>query len=74
MRRLNDSEAGCDRPQDQRRTGHVQDTSVSPFLRTGAGRNLGDPFPVYWDGVWHLYTLNADLTAVPHLTSTDLVK
>lgn len=51
----------------------VHDTSADPFLRPREGNVCGDPFPTYWDGVWHLYTLNANLTRVHHLTSTDLV-
>ena len=61
-------------PADQRRTGYVHDTSINPFIVTGDGKELGDPMPVYWDGVWHLYALSADFRMVPHFTSTDLVK
>jgi len=61
-------------PNEQRRTGYVHDTSVSPFIVTGDGKEFGDPMPLYWDGVWHLYALSADLRTVPHFTSTDLVK
>ena len=61
-------------PADQRRTGYVHDTSINPFIVTGDGKELGDPMPVYWDGVWHLYALSADFRTVPHFTSTDLVK
>jgi len=59
---------------DERLTGYVHDTIVNPFIVTGDGKELGDPMPVYWDGVWHLYALSVDLGAVPHFTSTDLVK
>jgi len=51
----------------------VHDTSADPFIIPRKGKVCGDPFPACWDGVWHLYTLNADLTRVHHLTSTDLV-
>ena len=61
-------------PSDQRRTGYVLDTSTSPFMQTSDGRKIGDPFPVFWDGVWHLYTLSAPVGKVLHFTSTDLVK
>ena len=57
-------------PNPERRTGYVQDTSLNPFLVTGEGHGLGDPMPVYWDGVWHLYALSVDLRTVPHFTST----
>jgi sucrose-6-phosphate hydrolase SacC (GH32 family) len=53
----------------------VHDTSLNPFIVPQGGmESFGDPFPTYWDGVWHLYTLSADLRQVYHLTSTDLVK
>ena len=39
-----------------------------------AGKEMGDPFPTCWDGVWHLYALSCGLREVHHLTSTDLVK
>lgn len=51
----------------------VHDTSANPFILTHNGIEFGDPFPVYWDGVWHLYALRADLLEVLHFTSTDLV-
>jgi hypothetical protein len=41
------------RAEDQRLTGHVQDTGMNPFIRNGDGSELGDPLPIYWDGVWH---------------------
>ena len=66
--------AQVDPASQQRRTGYVHDTSINPYLVTGDGKELGDPMPIYWDGVWHLYTLSADLSSVPHFTSTDLVK
>lgn len=34
----------------------------------------GDPFPAYFDEVWHLYTLQGNLENVRHLTSTNLVQ
>ncbi len=43
------SRAKADAPEDQRRTGRVLDTSANPFIVTGDGKELGDPFPVYWD-------------------------
>jgi len=52
----------------------VHDTTVNPFIMPQGGKEAGDPFPAYWDGVWHVYTLSADLRQVYHLTSTDLVK
>jgi len=52
----------------------VHDTSVNPFIMPQGGKEVGDPFPTYWDGVWHLYTLSSNLTQVFHLTSNDLVK
>jgi len=66
--------ADTEAPADVSRTVHVHDTTVQPFLLLANGKGFGDPFPVYWDGVWHLYALQQDLRAVPHLTSTDLVK
>jgi len=59
---------------DPRSVVRVHDTSTCPFLLTHEGRTFGDPFPTYWDGVWHLYTLSADLRQVFHFTSKDLVK
>jgi hypothetical protein len=47
----------------------IYDTSDNPFI-TG---KFGDPFPAYFDGVWHLYTLQSNLETVRHLTSRDLV-
>ena len=60
---------------DQRKTGEVYDTSNNPFMTLGTGKatDYGDPFPVYFDGLWHLYTLQGGLGAVQHLTSSDLV-
>jgi len=52
----------------------VHDTSINPFIMPQGGKEIGDPFPSYWDDVWHVYTLSADLRQVYHLTSTDLVK
>lgn len=52
----------------------VHDTSANPFIMPQNGKEVGDPFPVYWDGVWHVYALSAGLKQVFHLTSTDLVK
>jgi len=53
----------------------VHDTSINPFIVPQGGvESFGDPFPTCWDGVWHLYTLSADLRRIHHLTSTDLVK
>jgi len=60
--------------EDQRRTGYVVDTSENPFILTSEGKGFGDPMPVYWDGVWHLYSLSTDIRTVIHFTSTDLVK
>ena len=53
---------------------HLHDTSANPFLLPRSGMEVGDPFPVYWDGVWHLYALRRDLRTVLHFTSTDLVE
>ena len=53
---------------------HLHDTGANPFLLPLSGMEVGDPFPVYWDGVWHLYALRRDLRTVLHFTSTDLVK
>ena len=52
----------------------IHDTSVTPFLLPENGIDFGDPFPSYWDGVWHLYTMGSDYGRVTHFTSTDLVK
>lgn len=52
----------------------VHDTSANPFIMPQGGKEVGDPFPSYWDGMWHVYTLSADLRQVYHLTSTNLVK
>jgi len=57
-----------------RKTVCVHDTRVDPFLVPHSGSRFGDPFPVHWDGVWHLYTLEKGLRRALHLTSTDLVK
>ena len=57
-----------------RQTGLVHDTTRSPFLLKSHGSRFGDPFPVHWDGVWHLYSMSEDATKVLHFTSTDLVK
>jgi beta-fructofuranosidase len=59
---------------EQRQTGHVFNTSNLPFISLAGDNSIGDPFPVYWDGVWHLYALVYDLSRVVHYTSTDLVK
>jgi sucrose-6-phosphate hydrolase SacC (GH32 family) len=61
-------------PEDQRPTGYIHDTSIDPFIMTGDGKELGDPMPVYWDGVWHLYSLSVDFNIIVHFTSTDLVR
>ena len=53
-------------------TGRIYDTSDNPFMTTPG--KYGDPFPAYFDGVWHLYTLQGGLENVRHLTSTDLVQ
>jgi hypothetical protein len=60
---------------EQRKTGEVYDTSDNPFMTLGTGKttDYGDPFPVYFDNLWHLYTLKGGLGAVLHLTSSDLV-
>jgi len=63
-----------DAPADLGRAVYVHDTSTNPFLLPHDGNEIGDPFPVYWDDVWHLYALRADLCAVLHFTSPDLVK
>ncbi len=69
------SRAGGSDGQEQFRTGRVYDTADDPFmvLDPAGGLRYGDPFPAYFDGVWHLYTLQSGLGAVRHLTSTDLV-
>ena len=52
-------------PDDQRLTGYVQDTSVTPFIVSFRKQKTGgewgvkeggfpDPEPIYMDGVWHL--------------------
>jgi len=51
----------------------VHDTRVDPFLLPQDGGQCGDPFPVHWDGTWHLYALEKGLRKVLHFTSTDLV-
>jgi len=61
---------------DAYRTGRVYDTADNPFMVLDPKNNTlkyGDPFPVYFDGVWHLYTLQSGLGCVRHLTSRDLV-
>ncbi len=60
--------------EEQRRTGRVFDTSNLPFISLKGENSIGDPFPTYWDGVWHIYALVYDLSKVVHYTSTDLVK
>ena len=52
----------------------VHDTGANPFLLPQNGKEVGDPFPEYWDGAWHLYALRSDLRTVLHFTSRDLVK
>jgi len=52
----------------------VHDTGANPFLLPQDGKEVGDPFPEYWDGVWHIYALRSDLRTVLHFTSRDLVK
>lgn len=56
---------------DGRPTGRTYDTSDNPFMTTPG--KYGDPFPAYFEGVWHLYTLQGGLGTVRHLTSCDLV-
>ena len=51
----------------------VHDTRINPFVLPSSGKRVGDPFPTYWDGVWHVYALRKDLRAILHFTSTDLV-
>jgi len=51
----------------------VHDTTTNPFILPSIGGRVGDPFPSYWDGVWHLYTLRKGLDVVLHFTSTDMV-
>lgn len=51
----------------------VHDTATNPFIAPSIGGRIGDPFPSYWDGVWHVYTLRKGLDVVLHFTSTDLV-
>jgi len=52
----------------------VHDTAARPFLLPKSGKEIGDPFPVHWDGVWHIYALRCDLRTVLHFTSRDLVR
>jgi len=35
----------------------VHNSATNPFIVPGIGGRIGDPFPSYWDGVWHVYTL-----------------
>jgi beta-fructofuranosidase len=60
---------------EQSKTGRVYDTSDNPFMAYGSGitTDYGDPFPVYFDGLWHIYLLQAGNKAILHLTSSDLV-
>jgi sucrose-6-phosphate hydrolase SacC (GH32 family) len=51
----------------------VHDTTTNPFIVPSIGGRIGDPFPSYWDGVWHVYTLRKGLDVVLHFTSSDLV-
>jgi len=51
----------------------VHDTRIDPFVLPKSGKRVGDPFPTYWEGVWHVYALRKDLRAIVHFTSTDLV-
>ena len=60
-------------PEDPRPIVHVHDSCANPFLSPLNGAEVGDPFPVHWDGVWHLYALEGGLRSVLHFTSTDLV-
>ncbi len=59
--------------QDLKQIVAVHDTTKNPFIVPSIGGRIGDPFPSYWDGVWHVYTLRKDLDVVLHFTSTDLV-
>ncbi len=34
---------------------------------------VGDPMPVYMDGIWHIYTLAGNLNVIYHFTSSDLI-
>lgn len=47
---------------DGRPTGRTYDTSDNPFMTTPG--KYGDPFPAYFEGVWHLYTLQGGLETV----------
>jgi beta-fructofuranosidase len=51
----------------------VHNTTTNPFIVPGVGGRIGDPFPSYWDGMWHVYALRKGLDVVLHFTSTDLV-
>ena len=42
----------------------VHDTTTNPFIVPSIGGRIGDPFPSYWDGVWHVYTLRKGLDVV----------
>ena len=60
--------------EDARHIVAVHNTSTNPFIFPSIGGGFWDPFPSYWDGVWHLYTLRVNtFNDVIHLTSTDLV-
>lgn len=61
-------------PTDGRPIVATHDTTANPFLLPHDGIPFGDPFPVCWDGVWHIYSLSCDLRCVYHLTSADLVR
>jgi len=61
-------------PMDTRPIVATHDTTANPFLLPHDGIPFGDPFPVCWDGVWHLYALTGKgLNRVNHFTSSDLV-
>ena len=49
-------EVRVDVQEDPRPIVRIHDTSVNPFLLSDNGMEAGDPFPSYWDGVWHLYS------------------
>ena len=48
--------------QDAKQIVAVHDTTTNPFIVPSIGGRIGDPFPSYWDGVWHVYTLRQDLS------------
>ncbi len=50
--------------QDAKQIVAVHDTTTNPFIVPSIGGRIGDPFPSYWDGVWHLYTLRKGLDVV----------